>query len=217
MASFTKYFRMIFETFGYPLTRSAALPAKELSDQEKRLGVRIPTALREYYLVAGRERRFSVCHNRLLAPKNWSIDKKKLIFMEENQAVVWWAVATGSLRSGDPSVFQGVNDEPITWVREHRKCSVFVAVMLHYQAVSGGFRYFGSASSPEKVHEILKKDWRYVGELNQLWAFNRQNQVVCVTPGGGLPFQPAMMILAGGKTRSDLRAIEESLSVALED
>ena len=136
--------------------------------------------------------------------------------MEENQAVVWWAVATGP-RSGDPSVFQGVNDEPITWVREHRKCSVFLSVMLHYQAVSGGFRWFGSAASPENVHEKLKKDWNYVGELSQLWAFNRQNQVVCVTPGGGLPFQPAMMLLAGARTKSDLRSIEESLSVTLED
>jgi len=216
MASFKKYYRAIFETFGYPLTQGARLPATVLSDQEKRLRVRIPEALRDYYLVAGRERRFSTCHNRLIAPKNWSINKKKLVFMEENQAVVWWAVTMGGAMSRDPSVSQGVNDEPITWVREHRKCSVFLAVMLHYQAVSGGFRYFGSAASPENVHEKLR-EWNYVGELNQLWAFNRQNQVVCVTPGGGLPFQPAMMLLAGGKTRSDLRSIEDSLSLTLED
>lgn len=71
------------------------------------------------------------------------------------------------------------------------------------------------ARIPENIHEALKKDWNYVGEVNQLWAFNRRNQVICVTPGGGLPFQPAMMLLAGAKTEADLHAIEKSLSVSL--
>ena len=136
--------------------------------------------------------------------------------MEENQAVVWWAVSTRSPTSADPAVYQGVNDEPISWVREHRRFSVFLAVMLHYQAVSGGFAHFGSAAAPDNVHEKLRNGWRYAGEVNQLWAFARPNQVVCVTPSGGLPFQPAMMFLAGGRTKKDLQAIEDFFSVSLE-
>jgi hypothetical protein len=216
MASFKPYFRAIFDRFGYPLKNGAKVPAEELSATEKRLGVPIPRAVRDYYLVAGRERRFNTCHNRLLPPKGWSIDKKNLIFMEENQTVVWWAVSTRNPRSNDPAVFQGVNDEPITWVREHRRFSVFLALMLHYQAVSGGFRHLGSAAAPDNIHEKLKHGWNYVGEVNQVWAFSRQDQVVCVTPGGGLLFQPAMMLLAGGKAKRDLQSIGESLSVTLD-
>jgi hypothetical protein len=215
MASFKKHFREIFDTLGYPLTDRAGLPSKVLVETEKRLGAKIPMALRDYYLVAGRERRFNTCHNRLLAPQKCMIDHQKLIFMKENQTVVWWSVSTRNPDSNDPPVFQGANDKPIAWVREHRKCSTFLTVMLHYQAVSGGFRFFGSTGSPDNVHELLKRGWNYAGELNQLWAFNRQNQVVCVTPGGGLPFMPAMILRAGGKTRNDMRSIEESLLVTL--
>jgi hypothetical protein len=216
MVPFKKQYRDLFETFGYPLTDGMRVAAKTLVTTEKRLGVKIPNALREYYLVAGRERRFNTCHNRLLPPERLFIDHKKLVFMEENQTVVWWGVSMRNLNSLDSSVFQGVNEDPIAWYLEHKKCSTFLKVMLHYQAVSGGFPFIGSASSPDNVHEMLKRDsWTYVGELNQLWAFNRQNQVVCVTPGSGLPFEPAMILLAAGKSKKDWLSIEESLSVAL--
>lgn len=216
MASLKGQFRAMFDRFGYPLTSRAKSSVAELAAAEKRLGIRIPAAVRDYFLVAGRERRFNTCHNRILAPKSWSVDKKNLLFMEENQNVVLWAVSTRSPKAADPPVFQGVNDEPITWVREHRRFSVFLEVMLHYQAVSGAFAHLGSAAAPDDVHQKLKNGWKYAGEVNQLWAFGKQNQVVCVTVGGGLPFQPAMMLLAGGKTKRDLAAIEESLSVSLE-
>ncbi|MGO9114246.1 MAG: hypothetical protein ACLP9L_33950 [Thermoguttaceae bacterium] len=52
----------------------------------------ISAALRDYYLVAGRERRFNCCLNRLLPPQEWLVDKHRLIFMEENQAVLSWGV-----------------------------------------------------------------------------------------------------------------------------
>lgn len=216
MASLKAHFRAMFDSFGYPLTSRAKTSVEELAAAERRLGIRIPAAMRDYFLVAGRERRFNTCHNRILAPKSWSIDKKNLLFMEENQNVVWWAVSTRNPKSADPPVFQGVNDETITWVREHRRFSVFLEVMLHYQAVSGAFGHLGSAAAPDDLHEKLKNGWKYAGEVNQLWAFGRKNQVVCVSAGGGLPFQPAMMLLAGGKTKRDLHVIEESLGVSLE-
>jgi hypothetical protein len=216
MDKFKDLYRATFGRFGYPLTPGSRVPSGTLSILEQRLRVRIPPALRHFCLVAGRERRFNLCHNRLLAPKDWYLDKDKLVFMEENQAVVSWAVSVKG-KSADPAVFQAVNDDQATWVREHRKCTVFLTVMLHYQAVSGGFRFIGSAECPDDVHEKLKDGWTFVGEVNQLWAFSRQNQVICVTPGGGLPFQPAMVLLAGGKTKRDFQGIEESLSVRLED
>jgi hypothetical protein len=103
----------------------------------------------------------------------------------------------------------------MVWSNEHKKCSTFLAVMLHYQAASGGFDHCGSTEAPDNLHEMLKKGWTYAGEVDQLWAFNRQNQVVCVTAGNSLPFMPALVLLAGGKTRDDLQSIEESLRVTL--
>jgi hypothetical protein len=216
MASFKSYYRKVFDTFGYPLTERAGMSPKLLAAVELRLGVQIPAALRDYYLVAGRERRFSKCHNRLLAPQKWGVDKQQLIFMEENQAVVWWGVSTRNPDSDDPPVSQGVNDEPIRWVREHRRCSVFLAVMLHYQAVLGGFPFCGTAGGLDHVSNRLRKGWTYYGEVNRLRAYSRSHQVVCLVPAGDVPFMPAMSVLAGAKTKRDLQAIARDLAVAIE-
>jgi hypothetical protein len=215
MRDFAATYRRIFERLGYPLSRSHGLPAASLAQAERRLGVSVPLALRDYFLVTGRERRFNTAHNHLLPPSEWFADGDYLAFMAENQAVCWWAVSLKKDRARDPSVAQGVNQDEIEWNTEHRRCSTFLAVMLHYQAVSGGLPCCASAKAPDDTHKKLKTGWQYIGEVNRLWAFSRQDQVVCVMAGGSLPFQPAMDLLAAGKTRSDLRAIEESLSVKL--
>jgi hypothetical protein len=217
MASFKKYYRTLYQRFGYPLTERTALSPEVLAAAEKRLGVQVPTALHNYYLVAGRERRFSACHHRLLQPSKWTIDKHRLIFMEENQGVVWWGVSTRNPDSDDPPVSQGINDEPITWYPEHRKCSVFLAVMLHYQAVSGGFRFCGTADAPDQSsYRFEEHGWTHYGEVNSLSAYSRRNQVVCLMPPGDLPFMQKWSVLAGGKTNGDLRAIAADLGVAFE-
>jgi hypothetical protein len=113
MASFKRYFRDLYATFGYPLTERHAVAPDTLTAAEKSLDLRIPPALRDFYLVAGRERRFNVAHNRILSPPEWEIDKQRLIFMDENQVVVRWAVSVRNPESADPPVSQGVNGEAI--------------------------------------------------------------------------------------------------------
>jgi hypothetical protein len=167
--------------------------------------------------VAGRERRFNTCHNRLLPPSEWTIDKKRLIFMEENQSVFWWGVSIRNPDSDDPPVSQGINEDPITWHPEHRKCSVFLAVMLHYQAVSGGLRYCGSGDAPEQSsYRFEEQGWTYYGEVNSLLAYSRPNQVVCLVPPHDLPFMRNWSVLAGGKTKRDLRTISAELGISVE-
>ena len=216
MASFGESCRVLFATFGYPLTEGDSLPPRVLAEAEERLGVRVPAALREYYLIAGRERRFNTCHNRLLPPSDWRIDKKRPIFMEENQSVAWWGVSVRSPGSADPPVSQGINDRPITWRPEHRQCSVFLAVMLHYQAVNGGFRFCGTAAATDQaIDRLQEQGWNDCGEVNTLLACHRPNQVVCLTPPGDLPFMRHWTVFAGGKTRRDLQSIADDLGVSI--
>jgi hypothetical protein len=217
MKSFVSYYRTIFRAFGYPRPPRAALSAESLAAVAQRLRIRIPAALRDYYLIAGNERRFNTSHNRLLPPSQWTVDKGRLIFMEENQRVVLWGVSIRNPDSRDPPVSQGINDEPISWHREHRSCSVFLAVMLHYQAVCGGLRHCASGDAPdESSYRFAEHGWTHYGEVNALSAYSRPNQVVCVMPPGDLPFMQKWRILAGGKTRPDLVAIGKELEVAFD-
>ena len=202
MASFKKYYISIYHKFGYPLGGRSGVSPAVLAAAEKRLGVKAPAALRDYYLVAGNERRFNTCLNRLLAPGDWGVDKRRLIFMEENQSVLWWGVSTRNTGSDDPPVSQGYDDEQIIWYPEHRKCSVFLAVLLHHHAVSGGFRFCGSADAPDRTgYRFEENGWTWYGEVKSLIAYSRPNQVVCLTPPGELPFMRKWSVNAGAMPR----------------
>ena len=216
MASFKAYYRALFKSLGYPLGEREAMSADAITAAEKALGIRVPRALRDYYLVAGRERRFNVCNHRMLSPSDWFVDKQRLIFMEENQWVVWWAVPVRDLVADDPLVTQGMNDEPIAWQSLRRKCSEFLTFMLHYQAVCGGFRCRGRAELPDGyAYQFDKEGWSDRGELLGVQAYSRPNQVVCLESPGGAPFMQRWSAVAGAKSKKDLRAISIDLDVEI--
>jgi hypothetical protein len=58
MSSFAQHYRALYDTFGHPLSDRTGMSPMLLAVAEKGLRVRIPAALRAYYLVPGRERRF---------------------------------------------------------------------------------------------------------------------------------------------------------------
>ncbi len=215
MQSFKQYYRNFFETLGYPLTERSGTRPTAIATAEKRLGIHLPAALRDYYLVAGQERRFNRCHNRLLDPEAWSLNKQRLVFMEENQSVAWWGVSVRNPNSDDPAVHQGMNyDDSIAWCPEHRKCSVFLAVMLHYHAVDGGFRFCGMADAPEETdYRFEKHGWTFYGEVKSLQAYSRPHQVVCLLPPGNLPFAERWSVMAAAKSKRELAAIAEEIGL----
>lgn len=214
VASFKAYFRELYATFGYPLTERQALSREVLASAERRLGVQIPAALRDFYLVAGGERRFNRSFNQFLSPRDWEVDKQRLIFMDENQVVVRWGVSLRNAGAADPPVSQGVNGQTIAWYPEHRKLSVFLAVMLHYNAVSGGFRFCAKADMPERAgYRLGEHGWKFRGEVNSLRAYSRQNGALCTLPPGDLPFMNKWTVLIGAKSDADLRAIRGELEL----
>lgn len=216
MASFRSLYEEIFATFGYPLTAGKGVPTAVLEAAERRLGVRVPAALRDYYAVAGRERRFNTSLNRLLPPSRWEVDRKRLIFMDENQYVVRWGVSIRNPDSEDPPVSQAIPDEELIWQPEHRRCSVFLAVMLHYQAVSDGMPFCGGGEAPEETdYRFERHGWKYYGTTGGILAHSRPNQVVCLQPPGDLPFMRNWWVLVGAKTRRDRQVIADELGIAL--
>jgi hypothetical protein len=85
---FTEQYRHAFMSLERPLRTRDGTPRKEILSAEKRLVLRAPTALREYCRVAGRADDFNCAHDRLLPPSDWRLESRRLVFMDENQAVV---------------------------------------------------------------------------------------------------------------------------------
>jgi hypothetical protein len=221
MASYADRYRRTYAILGHELTPRDGRAESRIAAAEARLGIRIPKSLRDYYLVAGRERRFNRIHNRLRDPDGWWVERGRLVFMEENQAVVFWGVEASTRPTGDPPVFQGVEDETMRWYREHDRCSVFLLVSLHWQGAFGGaMRHTGTATVPRGLVAELDRGWGFAGEVNKMRAYHRPGQAVCFLKWNDPPVRagqsPPWRVFAGSSTRRGLQEIAELLNVTFE-
>jgi|SRR5208282_215947 len=113
-----KYSTELKTILGRGLTKRDGVAATaSLTAAEKRLKLQLPTALKIYYEMAGRLQ-INTEHNVLYQPKSLTRLNDKLVFMEENQAVVFWGVDVAALNQLDPEVFQANNETPIRWYSE---------------------------------------------------------------------------------------------------
>ncbi len=185
---------------GYPVAR--------LTAAEVRLGVRLPRALRDYYTSIGRHRMNQV-YNRLLTPEDLHTTEGRLVFMEENQQVVYWAVRASNRAGPDPGVVQAMDPEEGPWQAEGTTCSTFLLAMLCWQAVCGGLRYGGYAERVvPRLARRIAATWPKVGRDLELSAYARAGQVICV-----LKEARTVLIQVGARTRRDFRAIEGTVGI----
>lgn len=79
----------------------------DLAAAEERLGLRLPAALREAYLLFGRRRDLTSNHDVLLGPAELYVDDagEALVFRHENQGAASWGILIDGLRDDDPAVF----------------------------------------------------------------------------------------------------------------
>ncbi|MFE2853666.1 SMI1/KNR4 family protein [Streptomyces lavendulae] len=79
----------------------------DLAAAEERLGLRLPAALREAYLLFGRRGDLTSNHDVLLSPSELYVDdaKEALVFRHENQGTASWGILLDSLQDDDPAVF----------------------------------------------------------------------------------------------------------------
>jgi hypothetical protein len=118
---------------GDKVTADAGLTSEELDECESRLGLKLPIALRHYYETVGKLP-INYEHNRLRLPAKLDMLNGKLVFMEENQLVVFWGVEPGQ---ADPEVFQANNQDPIDWYSEKMTFSTWIITMLRWETGIG--------------------------------------------------------------------------------
>ena len=114
------------------LTPADGTEAKKIGAAELRLRLKLPPALRAYYEIAG-GLELNTRHNRLYAPQDLIVESGKLVFMEENQAVVFWGMDLRSLKQPDPEVFQAANAKELIWYSEELNFSDWIIKMWRWQ------------------------------------------------------------------------------------
>jgi hypothetical protein len=191
-------------------SRGHGYPARSVEAAETRLGLRLPEPLRDYYLSVGRHK-INRAHNRLWPPDALAVSQGRLVFMEENQCVVFWGVRGGS-PAADPVVSQTTDLEEGDWVAESA-CSQFLPAMLCWQAVGGGLPHIGYSEPLDQVAVRRSlRGWPRVGRIQDLSAFVREGQVVCVIREG-----ESALLHIGARSRRDFQALESGLGVELNE
>ncbi|MFJ1800989.1 SMI1/KNR4 family protein [Streptomyces sp. NPDC088180] len=90
-----------------PLEVTDGWSGADLAAAEERLGVRLPAALREAYLLFGRRRDLTSSYDVLLGPAELYVDEagQALVFRHENQGAASWGILLDGLQDDDPAVF----------------------------------------------------------------------------------------------------------------
>jgi hypothetical protein len=216
---FGESYHETFAAIGVRLGKEDECAGADIEDAEKELGIRIPTCLKDYYVVCGREKQINQFHDRLLAPDEWFVDAERLIFMEENQRVVFWGIPASQQRTKDAAVFQGVNleGESIEWHPEHDSCFTFLNVMAIWHASGGGAAANTAVGYVDErsTRKALDVHWKLVGEVNGMRAYTQSGRALCFLKWEDSIQKksrlPPWRVYAAAATEADLERIKTSL------
>lgn len=129
---FKEYYASRFkEIFSSPLQTSDGLGDELVQVKLQQLGLEIPEALAQYYAVAGLHW-INKEHNRLRSLEELEWFDDKLVFMDENQWVVYWAISKADLYTPNPTIWQGANSDVIEWEDCGYECTRFIMAMWEW-------------------------------------------------------------------------------------
>jgi hypothetical protein len=124
------------ETLNTPLSPQDGMSDAEIESLLR--GQAIPSAMRDYYRVAGRHW-INNSYNELLRPDALEDVDGYLVFMNENQCVVRWGIRNADQTADDPTVFQGqeINDV-CNWYSEDLCFSQFMIATWNWVLTGEG-------------------------------------------------------------------------------
>ncbi len=163
---------------GRPLTPEDAVPEADLAAAEQRLGCALPAALREFHRAVGRQPAITRSFERFAGPHEWTVSGDKIVFLEENQGVCYWAADAQS------RVYQTTDLDAPEWHEEVEGLREFLRVLLYYQMAQGGYPSCGMIpadefSSPAAVLDFIgETGGRQVVDSDGLRIFIAGDQVL---------------------------------------
>lgn len=208
-----EYRALVAQLYARPLSKRDGIPEMRLLRAEKRLGFRLPGALREFYRTAGKRDDLNCAFDQLLLPEELEVREGQLLFYEENQKVVVWGMEVGAAAGDDPLVYEAEPAEPIVWESTQGRLSDFLRMMAYWQGVNGGMRYSGIVVTNQQVLDEVLRLWPPVPLASQAWTdmrlLCRDGQVLCALEDA----EGGIELFAAGRTKKEFLAIEKALGL----
>lgn len=165
---------------GRSLTNKDGFDSDTIDKAEVKLGQKIPTVLKEFYLAVGKLNLFMSSFQRFLQPEDLFFEDGKLVFLEENQAVYYWGTSFEN-KEDNPLVFQIQNAENAKWHSEEISFSGFLEMILYGQCAEGGYEFSGAIYDMDQdellefLEEIKTNNWQKVVDHNN-WIIYENNR-----------------------------------------
>lgn len=125
---------------GRELESSEGVDIQSIEVAEKKLNVKFPQALKDFYLNVGKLALFTDAFEFFAKPKQIYIKSNKLVFLEENQAVLSWGIDLDDLEKEVVPVYHSPNigdqEDEVTWYAEVLPLPEFLELIMYYQAAS---------------------------------------------------------------------------------
>ena len=168
---------------GRALTEEDGMNVAEIEQTEISLGLTLPETLRDFYLLVGNVEMFISSFECFIKP---SLESNKLVFLEENQSVCYWATDALDAENGMVYVCNDLEADTPEWHPEKVTLNEFLQILMYYQCAQGGYEY-GSAvyecnfDSRDKYVQFLAevtKEYEKVVEHNGLVIYWRPGKLL---------------------------------------
>jgi len=155
-----------------PLQAGDGYSPKELDAAERRLGFKLPLALREWYQLAGkRDDLFAIDPYGFTLPHELSIkkdDKDVLWLFSETQALVSWGIRRQDLLRDDPLVYTGEPDFSDEFSLSNETFSEFILQVIVHQTACFT-EIGGNASGKEDTADVVQANFLPLGLPSWQW------------------------------------------------
>jgi len=166
------YIQKIKRLYNLSENESYGFSDDEIQELEKKLSIKLPLKLKEYYLELGKEENLNYSYNRLLNFKDEVefSDDGYLIIYEENQVVAFWGIKKDDLSRDNPPVYGNYDTiEKSDWVIETNTINDFFLLMAVYNGTFGGLKYnanfFGTIDA--NTVSFVEKNWSIIKEISR--------------------------------------------------
>lgn len=183
MSQYAALYRDFFQTIGRLLTKKEGLNLGISSSVE----IAVPSAIADFFEVAGRADDFTLAYNRLLQPAEWIDDGNVCAVLEENQGVMLWGYRKEDGALENPPVYQALAEDH-EWESLDLPWSEFLLLLMCFQDVFGEVMPFhDTVLLTAELARKIENTWAKVGQMDDWHAFIRPDCILCHLDWEGEP------------------------------
>ena len=168
---------------GRHLTEKDGMNISEIETVEDSLGLKLPTALREFYLLVGNLEMFISSFEQFFEPY---IKDEILVFLEENQGVCYWGINIRNSKNEIVLQSTDIETDKPEWYSEEVSLTDFLVILMYYQCAQGGYEYVSAVyeskfDNKENYLQFLAKiivGYRKVVEHNGLVIYQDGEKLI---------------------------------------